>query len=149
MSSFWDSIMVGSTQVEQVVETGSLWAAIMNGGKVEAKPIAKSSKSKAVEQAVLVYETVDSLIVPSDTCIHHWTMDSNTVWVIGTCKLCNGERWFSNNFSDHTKFNSSLTSATPTLRVESKDSLKSDLDVQNLETAYNTQESIDSSEGTE
>ena len=150
MSNFWDSILASTTGVEEKKETSDFWSTIGIGFVPEkkSKPTAKKStakkSSKTVEQAEQVYETVDELIVPAENCTHHWVIGSGTKWTIGTCKQCNGEKWFNNDYAEQTKFNDSLVSPMARAEgIESKDTLKSDLDIQDLKTAYKVQQSSD------
>jgi len=150
MSNFWDSIMVPVETAEVVaVEKSDFWASIGLG--VESKPVKQSKpkavkktakKSKAVEEAVKVYETVEGLVVPAEDCIHHFMIPSDTAWAIGTCKKCNGERWFSNRYTEDSNFNTTLVS--PTVQT---DSLAEDADIRDITTVYNSaQDSIEESE---
>ena len=115
MSNFWDGIIF-STKVETKPVKSSFWESLGLSHPLIADKLAKQSKpkkgtakksSKAVVKAERVYETVDNMIVPAEDCKHHWIIPTNTKWVIGTCKLCSGERWFKTQFE--ADFNDSLS----------------------------------------
>ena len=149
MSNFWDNIIVPSTAISKPVEKteqSNFWAGIM--GQVEPKIIkkkaVKAKQSKAVIDAGKVYETVDGIVVPAEDCKHHWIIPSDTAWAIGVCKLCNGERWFSNRFKEEGeyKFNDTLV---PPRAEESIDT--TDADIRDITTVYKAEQ--DSAEGSE
>ena len=108
MSNFWDGIIF-STKVETVPVKSSFWESVGLAPAKQSKPKKGTAKksSKAVVKAERVYETVDNMIVPAEDCKHHWVIPTNTKWVIGTCKLCTGERWFKTQFE--ADFNDSLS----------------------------------------
>ena len=158
MSNFWDSVMVPVETAEVVaVETAEsdFWARILG---VKSKPVQQSKPTavkgtakarsgslnktlKAVAEAGKVYETVEGLVVPAEDCIHHFMIPTDTAWAIGTCKKCNGERWFNNRFTESSTFNTSLT---PTVETGS---IAEDADIRDITTAYNAaQDSIEESE---
>ena len=104
MSNFWDSIIF-PMKVETVPVKSSFWAGMGLSVSPKPKPVKQSKpkkatakKSKAVVKSERVYETVNDLIVPAEDCTHHWVMAANAKWVVGTCKLCSGERWFKTQF---------------------------------------------------
>ena len=149
MSNFWDNIIVPSTAISKPVEKteqSNFWAGIM--GQVEPKiikkKVVKAKQSKAVVDAGKVYETVDGIVVPAEDCKHHWIIPSDTAWAIGVCKLCNGERWFSNRFKEEGeyKFNDTLV---PPRADESIDT--TDADIRDITTVYKAEQ--DSAEGSE
>ena len=149
MSNFWDNIIVPSTAISKPVEKteqSNFWAGIM--GQVEPKiikkKVVKAKQSKAVVDAGKVYETVDGIVVPAEDCKHHWIIPSDTAWAIGVCKLCNGERWFSNRFKEEGeyKFNDTLV---PPRAEESIDT--TDADIRDITTVYKAEQ--DSAEGSE
>ena len=149
MSNFWDNIIVPSTAISKPVEKteqSNFWAGIM--GQVEPKiikkKVVKAKLSKAVVDAGKVYETVDGIVVPAEDCKHHWIIPSDTAWAIGVCKLCNGERWFSNRFKEEGeyKFNDTLV---PPRAEESIDT--TDADIRDITTVYKAEQ--DSAEGSE
>ena len=149
MSNFWDNIIVPSTAISKPVEKteqSNFWAGIM--GQVEPKiikkKVVKAKQSKAVIDAGKVYETVDGIVVPAEDCKHHWIIPSDTAWAIGVCKLCNGERWFSNRFKEEGeyKFNDTLV---PPRAEESIDT--TDADIRDITTVYKAEQ--DSAEGSE
>ena len=150
MSNFWDSIMVPVETAEVVaVEKSDFWASIGLG--VKSKPVQQSKPkavkktaktSKAVTKAEKVYETVEGLVVPAEDCTHHFMIPSDTAWAIGVCKNCNGERWFSNRYTEDNTFNTTIVS--PTVQT---DSLAEDADIRDITTVYNAaQDSIEGSE---
>ena len=98
MSNFWDSIIF-PTKVEMVPVKSSFWESVGLAPAKQSKPKkATAKKSKAVVKSEREYETVNDLIVPAEDCTHHWVMAANAKWVVGTCKLCSGERWFKTQF---------------------------------------------------
>ena len=123
MSNFWSSIRA-SAEVEPVVEQKSgFWESLGISSKVEepvedivVKPSVK--ESKAVQKAEQVYETIEGLVLATEDCIHHWIIPNNVdnpKWTIGSCKKCNGEKWFNNQFSEKSeKFNDTLIHPTGT-----------------------------------
>ena len=148
MSNFWDSIMF-PTKTEPVVavEKTDFWASIGMGTKPVKQSKAKTVKntvkqSKAVEQAEQVYETVEGLVVPTEGCTHHFMIPTEGKWVIGTCKKCNGERWFNNRNAEQSNFNDTLVS--PTEQSISNEIAKGDLeqsrDIQDITTAYKAEQ---------
>ena len=152
MSNFWDGIIFPSkAETIKAVEVGDFWSSIGLGVKTtpvkQSKPKAVKSTaktSKAVVQAEKVYETVEGLVVPAEDCKHYWIIPSQTAWTIGVCKVCNGERWFSNRFKEEGayKFNDTLV---PPKAVESIDT--SDADIRDITTVYKAeQNSIEESE---
>ena len=128
MSSFWQRLVDNSIveQVEEqvaVTEPIGFWASLGLGSKVEEpveKTVVKPSvkKSKAVQKAEQVYETIEGLVVPTEDCVHHWLIPNNVdnpKWTIGSCKKCSGEKWFNNQFSEKSKqFNDTLIHPTGT-----------------------------------
>ena len=112
--------------------------------KIIKKKVVKAKQSKAVVDAGKVYETVDGIVVPAEDCKHHWIIPSDTAWAIGVCKLCNGERWFSNRFKEEGeyKFNDTLV---PPRAEESIDT--TDADIRDITTVYKAEQ--DSAEGSE
>ena len=153
MSNFWDSIMIPVETAEVVaVEKSDFWASIGLG--VESKPVKQSKpkavkktakKSKAVEEAVKVYETVEGLVVPTENCIHYWVIPAETAWAIGVCKLCQGERWFSNRYTEDSTFNTTLV--PPKIQAEIEETLQIDADIRDITTVYKAEQ--DSAEGDE
>lgn len=152
MSNFWDSI-IGEPVVEASIEpvsASNFWAGIGLGSipKVveQSKPKAvkkTAKKSKAVAQAEIVYETIEGLVVPAEDCIHYYTIPSETAWAIGVCQKCNGEKWFSNRYTEQSTFND--TYIPPKVQQEINDALKVDADVRDMH--YNAeQDSIEERE---
>ena len=153
MSNFWDSIMVPvETAGVVAVEKSDFWASIGLGVKStpvqQSKPkaVKKTAKtSKAVAKAEQVYETVEGLVVPAEDCIHHFMIPTDTAWAIGTCKKCNGERWFSNRYTEDSTFNTTLV--PPKIQAEIEETLQIDADIRDITTVYNSaQDSIEESE---
>ena len=149
MSNFWDNIIVPSTAISKPVEKteqSNFWAGIM--GQVEPKiikkKVVKAKLSKAVVDAGKVYETVDGIVVPAEDCKHHWIIPSDTAWAIGVCKLCNGERWFSNRFKEEGeyKFNDTLVPPKTEDYIDTTDA-----DIRDITTVYKAEQ--DSAEGSE
>ena len=144
MSDFWDRIIF-SSQAEPVVEAvvSDFWASLGLG--VESKPVkqskvkvvketAKQGKSverikKAVVEAERVYETVKGLVVPADDCKHHWMIPSDSAWAIGVCKLCQGEKWFSNRSTEQYQFNDTLI--PPTIQNDITRALNTGIEFEN------------------
>ena len=139
MSSFWDSvfsqdIVPSKDKVIKPVEKSDFWAMI----GMETKPVKQSkvkATSKVVAQAEKVYETIEGLVVPADDCKHYWIIPSDTAWAIGVCKVCNGERWFSNRFIEESyKFNDTLVPSTTPTNTETE---RIDSDIKDIIAVYN------------
>ena len=146
MSNFWDSIL-GEPVVEAVVEPvkSDFWTSIGLGVQPiqESKPKAvkaPAKKSKTVAKAERVYETIEGLVVPAEDCVHHFIIPSETAWAIGVCMKCNGERWFSNRYTEQSTFND--TYIPP--KVE-QDTI-GDADIRDITTTYNIEQSREGSE---
>ena len=147
MSNFWDSIMF-PTKTEPVVavEKTDFWASIGMGTKPVKQSKPKTVKntvkqSKAVEQAEQVYETVEGLVVPTEGCTHHFMIPTEGKWVIGTCKKCNGERWFNNRNAEQS-FNDTLLSPTEHREntVIAKEDLEQSSDMRDITMAYKAEQ---------
>ena len=144
MSSFWDNLIVPNSKEVKPVETSSFWASIMSDriyfkSLTETKPVkqskVKAKASKVVAKAEQVYETIEGLVVPAEGCKHHWMIPSDSAWAIGVCKLCSGERWFSNRFQeDSYKFNDTLV--PPKIEQDIKEFLI-ESDIKDIVAVYN------------
>lgn len=101
MANFWESV---SVQAEPVVESesdSSFWSTLANPTKPKVQKTVvtpKVKKSKAVVKSAEVYDTMGGLVVPSTDCTHYWVIGTATPQDIGVCKLCHGEKVFTNSF---------------------------------------------------
>ena len=107
MTSIWDTLAQYDTLEVEPLETdsepSSFWSAIANPTKPKVKKAKavvtpKVKKSKAVVKSAEVYETIGGLVTPSTECTHHWVIGTATPQDIGVCKLCHGEKMFTNSF---------------------------------------------------
>ena len=140
--SIWDTLIGNETKVETKTD---FWDSLIGVPVKQDTAVDYTAKqsSKTVEQAEQVYETVDQLIVPSTDCTHHWMIGAGSKWTIGTCILCNGEKWFNNSYAEQVKFNDSLVSPIITAKPETRQSMESDLDVQDLAELYRLEQNND------
>ena len=102
MANFWESIAVQAETVVESESDSSFWSILANPTKPKVKtPVldkAKVQKSKAVIKSAEVYETIGGLVTPSTECTHYWVIGTATPQDIGVCKLCHGEKMFTNSF---------------------------------------------------
>ena len=105
MTSIWDRLAQYDTLEVEPLETdsepSSFWSAIANPTKPKVQKTIvtpKVKKSKAVVKSAEVYETIGGLVTPSTECTHHWVIGTATPQDIGVCKLCHGEKMFTNSF---------------------------------------------------
>lgn len=101
MANFWESIAVQAETVVESESDSSFWSILANPTKPKVQKTIvtpKVKKSKAVVKSAEVYETIGGLVTPSTECTHYWVIGTATPQDIGVCKLCNGEKWFTNSF---------------------------------------------------
>lgn len=101
MANFWESIAVQAETVVESESDSSFWSILANPTKPKVQKTIvtpKVKKSKAVVKSAEVYETIGGLVTPSTDCTHYWVIGTATPQDIGVCKLCNGEKWFTNSF---------------------------------------------------
>ena len=111
MANFWESIAVQAETVVESESDSSFWFILANPTKPKVQktvvtpkaktPVldkAKVQKSKAVIKSAEVYETIGGLVTPSTECTHYWVIGTATPQDIGVCKLCHGEKMFTNSF---------------------------------------------------
>ena len=101
MANFWESIAVQAETVVESESDSSFWSILANPTKPKVQKTIvtpKVKKSKAVVKSAEVYETIGGLVTPSTECTHHWVIGTATPQDIGVCKLCHGEKMFTNSF---------------------------------------------------